>query len=338
MTQRRRPTIHEVAKVAGVSISSVSRALNGNTSNADMVARVNAAVRQVGYVPSVVAQSLKTRHTGQVAFAMEDIGNAAYLEMVRRIQPALRDQGYRLLLHSTGADVENELGVLASLSQNYVDGLILCPLRVTDRHVEALRQTAVPVVVIGLLPDDVPVDNVRADSRVGARLAVEHLAEAGARRIAFIDGPLDTVPGRARYDGYRRGLASAGLAAADDQTDELVRFTDFQFEAGRQTARELLTAHPDVDAVLGANDLIAMGVLHALRELGRDVPGDVRVVGMDDTPLAATSFPPLSSVSLGSADRGRIAAELLLRRLDGDDAPPERVTVPPSLTVRESSR
>ncbi len=336
MTMRRRPTIHEVARVAGVSISSVSRALNGNTSNADMVARVNAAVREVGYVPSMVAQSLKTRHTGQVAFAMEDIGNAAYLEMVRRIQPTLREEGYRLLLHSTGADVEDELGVLASLSQNYVDGLILCPLRVTDRHVEALRQTAVPVVVIGLLPDDVPVDNVRADSRVGARLAVEHLADAdaGARRIAFIDGPLDTVPGRARYDGYRRGLAAAGLPEDDD----LVRFTDFQFDAGRKAARELLTAHSGIDAVLGANDLIAMGVLHALRELGRDVPGDVRVVGMDDTPLAATSFPPLSSVSLGSADRGRIAAQLLLRRLDGDDAPAERVTVPPSLTVRESSR
>lgn len=334
MTQRRRPTIHEVARVAGVSISSVSRALNGNTSNADMVARVTAAVQEVGYVPSVVAQSLKTRHTGQIAFAMEDIGNAAYLEMVRRIQPTLRDEGYRLLLHSTGADVEDELGVLASLSQNYVDGLILCPLRVTDRHVEALQQTAVPVVVIGLLPDDVPVDNVRADSRVGATLAVEHLAEAGARRIAFIDGPLDTVPGRARYDGYRRGLAAAGLAA---DGDDLVRFTDFQFEAGRRTALALLTEHPDVDAVLGANDLIAMGVLHALRELGRDVPGDVRVVGMDDTPLAATSFPALSSVSLGSADRGRIAAELLLRRLDGDDSAPERITVPPSLTVRESS-
>lgn len=338
MTQRRRPTIHEVARVAGVSISSVSRALNGNTSNADMVARVTAAVQQVGYVPSVVAQSLKTRHTGQVAFAMEDIGNAAYLEMVRRIQPTLRDEGYRLLLHSTGADVEDELGVLASLSQNYVDGLILCPLRVTDRHVEALRQTAVPVVVIGLLPDDVPVDNVRADSRVGAKLAVEHLAEAGARRIAFIDGPLDTVPGKARYDGFRRGLAATSLAAGETD-DELVRFAaDFQFDAGLRTARELLTAHPEIDAVLGANDLIAMGVLHALRELGRDVPGDVRVVGMDDTQLAATSFPSLSSVSLGSADRGRIAAELLLRRLDGDDSPAERVTVPPSLTIRESSR
>lgn len=333
MSQHRRPTIHEVAKVAGVSISSVSRALNGNTSNSEMVRRVNAAVEAVGYVPSVVAQSLKTRHTGQIAFAMEDIGNAAYLAMVREIQPALRDEGYRLLLHSTGADVEDELGVLESLNQNYVDGLVLCPLRVTERHVEALRETAVPVVVIGLLPDDVPVDNVRADSRVGARLAVEHLYQAGARRIAFIDGPADTVPGHARYEGYRRGLEACCLPLDDD----LVEFADFQFEPGRQAARTLL-ARADPDAVLGANDLIAMGAMHALRELGRKVPGDVRVIGMDDTTLAATSFPPMSSVSLGSADRGRIAAQLLLRRLSGDDAPPERVTVPPSLTIRESTR
>ncbi|PSL06147.1 LacI family transcriptional regulator [Haloactinopolyspora alba] len=332
MSQNHRPTIHEVAKVAGVSISSVSRALNGNTSNTEMVERVNDAVRQVGYVPSVVAQSLKTRHTGQIAFAMEDIGNAAYLAMVREIQPTLRDVGYRLLLHSTGADVEDELGVLDSLSQNYVDGLVLCPLRVTERHVAALRDTPVPVVVIGLLPDDVPVDNVRADSRVGAGMAVEHLYEAGARRIGFIDGPVDTVPGHARYEGYRRGLDACGLPF----DEELVEFADFQFEGGRHGARSLL-ARTDVDAILGANDLIAVGALHVLRELGRSVPDDVRVIGMDDTTVAATGFPPMSSVSLGSADRGRIAAQLLLRRLDGDTSPPERVTVPPSLTIREST-
>lgn len=333
MSPQHRPTIHEVAKVAGVSISSVSRALNGNTSNGEMVERVRAAAREVGYVPSVVAQSLKTRSTGQIAFAMEDIGNAAYLAMVREIQPALRAVGYRLLLHSTGADVEDEIGVLDSLSQNYVDGLVLCPLRVSDRHVEALRDTPVPVVVIGLLPDDVPVDNVRADSRVGAGMAVEHLYDVGARRIGFIDGPVDTVPGRARYEGYRRGLDACGLRYDDD----LVQFTDFQFEAGRESAQTLLS-RTKVDAVLGANDLIAMGTLHALRAAGKSVPGDVRVIGMDDTTLAATSFPALSSVSLGSADRGRLAADLLLRRLAGDDSPPERVTVPPSLTIRESTR
>lgn len=327
-----RPTIHEVARAAGVSISSVSRALNGNTSNPEMVERVKAAVRQVGYVPSAVAQSLKTRQTGQIAFAMEDIGNAAYMAMVRAIQPVLRDVGYRLLLHVTGAEVDDEIEVLESLAQNYVDGLVLCPIRVTDRHIAALRETAVPVVVIGLLPDDVGVDNVRTDSRLGARLAVEHLYAAGARRIAFVNGPADTVPGHARFAGYRAGLEACGLPY--DET--LMEFADFQVTAGHDAAAAIV-GRTDVDALFGANDLIAIGAMHALREAGRRVPEDVRVVGMDDTTLAETSFPRLSSVSLGSHERGRVAAELLVGRLRGHDGPPARVTVQPSLTIRESS-
>ncbi|WP_216843928.1 LacI family DNA-binding transcriptional regulator [Phytoactinopolyspora alkaliphila] len=332
MAMSSRPTIHQVAKAAGVSISSVSRALNGNTSNPEMVAKVRAAVKQVGYVPSAVAQSLKTQQTGQIAFAMEDIGNAAYLAMVREIQPRLREDGYRLLLHATAADVQDEIDVLESLAQKYVDGLILCPIRVTDRHIEALRSPAVPVVVIGQLPDHVGVDNVRTDSRQGARLAVEHLYAGGARRIAFVNGPADTVPGHARYAGYREGLRACGL-----EVDELlVEVGDFQVAAG-QAATERILARTDVDAVFGANDLIALGAMHALRSAGRSIPGDVQVAGMDDTTLAETSFPPLTSVSLGSRERGGIAAEMLLARLHGGTEPAQRVTVPPSLTVRQST-
>ncbi|NDL59061.1 LacI family DNA-binding transcriptional regulator [Phytoactinopolyspora mesophila] len=328
-----RPTIYAVAKVAGVSISSVSRALNGNTSNLDMVARVKAAAEQVGYVPSAVAQSLTTQQTGQVAFAMEDIGNAAYLAMVREIQPRLREVGYRLLLHATGADVQDEIEVVESLAQKYVDGLILCPIRVTSRHIAALRDPAVPVVVIGQLPDEVAVDNVRTDSRLGARLAVEHLHAGGARRIAFVNGPADTIPGQARYAGYQDGLRTCGLGL----DDTLVEFADFQVGAGRDAAARLL-ARSDLDAIFGANDLIALGAMHALRSAGRSIPDDVQVVGMDDTTLAETSFPPLTSVSLGSRERGRIAADMLLGRLRAEANVPQRVTVAPSLTVRESTR
>ncbi|WP_166355194.1 LacI family DNA-binding transcriptional regulator [Phytoactinopolyspora limicola] len=328
-----RPTIHEVARAAGVSISSVSRALNGQTSNPEMVARVKAAVDEVGYVPSAVAQSLKTQQTGQIAFAMEDIGNAAYLAMVREIQPRLREDGYRLLLHATGADVQDEIEVLESLAQKYVDGLVLCPIRITERHIAALRAPAVPVVVIGQLPAGVDVDNVRTDSRLGARLAVEHLYAAGARRIALVNGPADTVPGQARHAGYLEGLAACDLPV--DET--LVEFADFQVDAGREAAARLLD-RADVDAIFGANDLIAIGAMHALRSAGRSVPDDVQVVGMDDTILAATSFPPLTSVSLGSRERGGLAADMLLARLRGEPGAARRETVPPALTVRESTR
>ncbi|WP_205857127.1 LacI family DNA-binding transcriptional regulator, partial [Phytoactinopolyspora endophytica] len=249
-----------MAKSAGVSISSVSRALNGNTSNPEMVAKVKAAVKQVGYVPSAVAQSLKTQQTGQIAFAMEDIGNAAYLAMVREIQPRLREVGYRLLLHATGADVQDEIEVLESLAQKYVDGLILCPIRVTERHIEALRSPDVPVVVIGQLPEEAGVDNVRTDSRQGARVAVEHLHAAGARRIGFINGPADTVPGKSRHAGYQDGLQACGIASDED----LVEFGDFQVSAGREAAERLLE-RAEPDAIFAANDLIALGAMHAIR-------------------------------------------------------------------------
>ncbi|WP_020576373.1 LacI family DNA-binding transcriptional regulator [Actinopolymorpha alba] len=328
-----RATIKTVAQAAGVSISSVSRALNGQTSNPDTVARVRAAAAQVGYLPSAAAQTLKTRHTGQIAFAMEDIGNPAYLAMVRAIQPLLRSAGYRLLLHSTGADVGEEIQVLESLNQHYVDGLVLCPIRVTDRHLAALAQTAVPVVVIGSLPETVDVDAVRADSRTGTRLAVEHLAAAGCRDIALVNGPADTTPGSARYAGYVDGLRSAGLPVRD----ELVRFTNFHIAGGLEATKDLLAGTP-IDGLVGANDRIAIGAMQALREAGRVVPRDVKVVGIDDTELAATAYPPLTSVDLGAAQRGQLAAQLLLDRLAGRAAARTRVAVEPSLNIRESSR
>jgi LacI family transcriptional regulator len=328
------PTIHDVAAAAGVAISSVSRVLNGNTSNREMVERVRRAVREVGYVPSAAAQSLKTRHTGQIAFAMEDIGNAAYLAMVRAIQPALRDAGYRLLLHSTGADVADEIEVLESLSQRYVDGLILCPIRVKERHLTALRKVAVPVVVIGSLPEPVVVDNVRANSRLGARLAVEHLADEGCRRIGLINGPADTVPGSNRAVGYREGLETSDLRYDDVLVETAV---DFHLDSGAEAMSRLLK-RTHVDGLLGANDLVALGALTAIRAAGHHVPRDVRVVGIDDTDLARRFSPPLSSVDLGSAERGRAAADRLLARLKGDTSKPVTMTISPELVIRASSR
>lgn len=332
-----RPTIETIAARAGVSIASVSRVLNGQGGRPETVEKVTTAAEALGYVPNAVARSLQARRTEQLTFAMPDIGNPVYVAMVRAIQREARTAGYRVLLHSTEEDVEEELAALRGLARRYADGMILCPLRITPRLVEALESVTAPVVVIGgAPPDEVPVDHVRADSVAGSEMAVRHLAAQGCRRIGFVNGPRDTMPGRSRAEGYRRGLRSCGLPVDDD----LIEVGDFRTAAGADAAARLLRRAPDLDGLFCANDLIALGALRSLRAAGRSVPGDVAVAGMDDTDLAGAAWPPLTSVDLGSSERGRIAARLLLDRLNAEGGAPERPRrelVAPRLCVRASS-
>jgi DNA-binding LacI/PurR family transcriptional regulator len=327
------PTVETIARRAGVSIASVSRVLNGHGARPNTVRRVEQAAAELGYVPNGVARSLKGGRTMQLTFAMPDVGNPAYVSMVRQIQAVTKPLGYRLLLHSTDAVAEDELDVVRSLADRTSDGLILCPIRVTDAHLEVLARAARPVVVIGSLPDSAAVDSVRADSVHGTVLAVRHLLERGRRRIAFIKGPADTGPGRNRALGYEAALSEAGLAPDPGLTVT----TDFGIEAGARAAHRLLDARPDVDSVFCANDQLALGAAHAAHDRGLDIPGDLAVVGMDDSELAVAGHPALTSVDLGSAERGRLAARMLLARLEGGDHPVRCETVPPRLAVRAST-
>ncbi|ONK14556.1 LacI family DNA-binding transcriptional regulator [Streptomyces sp. MP131-18] len=330
------PTIVSIAARAGVSIASVSRVLNGQGARRDTVERVRRAAAELGYVPNAVARSLKDGRTRQLTFAMPDIGNPVYVAMVRAIQAVTKAAGYRLLLHSTDAVAEDELAVLHSLGDRTSDGLILCPIRITDEHIEALTTAAGPVVVIGSLPDGVPVDSVRADSVAGSAMAVAHLFRTGRRRIAFINGPSDTVPGHNRDLGYRTALTACGLP----HDEALVVHTDFGIDSGAAAVRRLLPARPD--ALFCANDQLALGAAHALLARGVRIPEDIAVAGMDDSALAQAGWPPLTSVDLGSSTRGRRAAELLLDRLEtrggtGTAPPPRTSTAPPRLVVRAST-
>ena len=327
------PTITTIAARAGVSIASVSRVLNGLPTREETVRKVMAAADELGYVPNAVARSLKSNRTYQVAFAMADIGNPTYVAMVREIQPVLKAAGYRLVLHSTGGDVDDELDVLRRLGERYADGLIISPLRgITPQHLDILTAAPAPVVVIGSVPEGTPVDNVRTDSRTGVRLALQHLYDLGRRSVGFLNGPLDTVPGAARASAYADALGALGLPYDPD----LVEVGDFYRAEGAEAARRLLErARPD--ALLCANDLMALGALDVLRAERLRVPEDVALVGMDDTELATAAWPTLTSVGLGSAERGRRAAELLLDRLDNGATEPRIVTVEPTLAVRAST-
>jgi LacI family transcriptional regulator len=334
MSTPQRATAAQVAAHAGVSVASVSRVLNGLKSSVGMAERVQAAAAELGYVPDATARSLKVGRTEQLALAVADVGNPAYVAMMRAVEDVVRAAGYRTVLSGMGADPDDEIDVIRSLARGFADGLILSPLRVTPELVRELEQARRPIVVVGTLPAGTQIDNVRADSPGGVRLAITHLHEGGRRRIGFLNGPADTVPGSARARGYLRTIKRLRLPHRDALT---VTAADFTYDAGRAVADQLLDQDEPPDAVLGANDLLAVAMINAITERGGRVPEDIAVVGMDDTEIASYIRPSLTSVSLGSAERGRIAAELLLARIADPGREVQRVTVTPRLTIRSSS-
>jgi LacI family transcriptional regulator len=307
--------------------------MNGIRTSAATLERVTEAAEAIGYVPNAAARSLRSRRTGQIAFAMPDVGNPVYTTMIGSIQEVARARGWRLMLHSTGADAEDELAMIRDLKHRFVDGLILASLDLTEAHADELRRAAAPVIVIGRPSKGTAVDTVRAHSRKGASEAVRHLFAAKRRRIAFVNGPQYTAPGSSRRLGYLDGLRSCSLVRDDALIEEAA---DFMIEPGRR-ATERLLARGRPDAILCANDLLAIGALAALRDAGLDVPHDVALVGMDNTPLSEVTWPTLTTVDLGSFERARIAAEMLLERIEDPAREPRVVGVEPRLVVRASS-
>lgn len=330
-----RVTLTQVARRAGVSLASASRALNGESASARTIERVERAARELSYVPDARAQSLKLGATRQLAFAVADVGNHVYVDMLRAVEDTVREDGYRILISSTGSAVAAEIELLRGLGRGYADGLIFSPLRIDDDLLAELGRLRIPAVVIGNLPTSIDVDNVRANSAAGVALAVEHLVTRGRRRIGFINGPADTTPGRIRGEAFTAACRRWGL---ETPAAHKVVADDFTFAAGATAARELLRrAGAELDAVMAANDLIAAGTYHAAFALGLRIPDQLAVVGMDDSALAAQLHPTLTSVGLGSAARGRQAAELLLSRLREPDRPVTRLVVEPELVVRSST-
>ncbi len=326
-----RATLLQVAERAGVSLASTSRALHGTGASPAMVERVRAAAAELGYSADAIGRSLRLKKTFQVAFAVADIGNPVYVEMMRAIHEVLAPHGYRVVVMSTGDTATSTTELVRSLNSGFVDGMIVSPLRTDDRLIEEIQRAPVPVVVIGRALDDRGISSVSTDSAGGIGAAVRHLHALGRRRVGFLNGPLDTTPGAARQRGFD---AATGETAFERVEQEVA--ADFTVTAGLEAARKLL-ARERLDAVVAANDLLAIGAIRAVREKGLSVPGDVAITGMDDTELGQVFQPSLTSVSLGSTERGCAAARIMLRLADDPDHAAQQVAVGPELRVREST-
>ncbi len=330
-------TLEQVASVARVSRATASRVVNGDQRVGRLSrAAVEAAVRELGYVPNQAARSLVTRRSDSVAVVIPEpttrvFGDPFFPRILRGISDALARESMQLvLLMPEGRPGEER--VERYLAAGHGDGVMLISLHGSDPLPDALRRHGIPVVVGGR-PPGTGISYVDVDNRAGAGSAVQHLLDGGRRRVATIAGPEDMAPGADRLDGYRQRLARAGRATAA----ELVESADFTLEGGHAAMTRLLARAPDLDAVFVASDLMAVGAIGALRAAGRDVPRDVAVVGFDDSPLATTTQPMLSSVRQPIEEMGREMTRLLMHEIRSPGGPPRHVILDTQLVVRESS-
>ena len=331
-------TLDEVARVAGVSRATVSRVVNGSPKvSADVRRTVEKAIDRLGYVPNRAARSLVTRKSDSIAVVITEPASRLFNDpffprLVRGISAALSVRDLQLVLLMPN-DADDEQRTVRYLTAGHVDGVILVSLHGNDPLPDQLASRRIPSVVLGRPPRGVDIDYVDADNRDGGRRATTHLIERGRRRIATITGPRDMVAGIDRLAGYRDALVDAGLAADDG----LIATGDFTQAGGEAAMERLLRERPDLDAVFCASDLMAVAALGVLQAAGRRVPDDVAVVGYDDSPIATTTRPELTSVRQPIEEMGREMVHLLAGGIEQNGRVPRHIVLATELIARASS-
>lgn len=324
-------TIQQVAKAAGVSSATVSRVLNGYDVSAERVARVQQAVRELGYQPNGAARALRRRVADVWSAIVADVENPFFTSVVRGLEDAARAHGFRVILCNSDEELQRERDYFDVAIAERVGGVVVAPASTRHSRLDALLANNIPVVAIDRRPVGHKVDCVLVDNRLGAREATSHLIEGGARRIACITGPSRISTSTERLAGAREAARAAGL-------ELVVSRRDFRVGGGYDATMELFQAKQPPDGLLVANNLMTVGAMTALRELGVAVPDDVLVVGFDDAPWTELTDPPLTVVAQPTYEIGTTAAELLLARRTSRSAPPHDVVLEPRLIVRGSSR
>lgn len=340
-------TIRDVAEAAGVSLSSVSRALNGGKNVSARVARdVAAAAERLGYQPDFLARSLRTRTSGMVGCLVSDISNPLNATIVQAAEARLREAGYLLVVASTANDPGRERAAASEFRGRRVDGMLVAPG--SDANAKAWRALVAAGTPVVIVDRDVPeaddgADNdnsgwpsVQVDHRGGARAATRYLIGLGHRRIALLTADAIMRPSRERIAGFREVFAEAGLDPAGAQL--CIQSSAMDFAHGDTLA--LLADGRDggrPTAIIALGTRILAGVLRAARDLGLAVPRDLSVMSVGDTDLAAVHTPAITALRWSLEDVGRAAADLLLRRLGGDAGQAQsRALLPVDLVLRDS--
>jgi LacI family transcriptional regulator len=333
-----RVTLADVAREAGVSAMTVSRVVNNKDDvSATTRQHVQTVIDRLGYSPSGIARGLATRQTRTLGLVILDVANPFFSDVARGAEHVAYAAGYNVFLCNTDEDPERELAVLQSLEEKRVDGVVLCSSRLDDGDLRRIvdRHPAVVLVNRRLEPEDEDGDVgvVIIDDEAGGWMATQHLLDSGHRVVGLLAGPPASRSGQQRVKGYHAAMTAAGLSG----NSVYMRYCSPTVEGGQKAGRELLTTHPELTAIFCYNDLVAIGALHACADLGRNVPGDLAVVGFDDIPLAALVTPSLTTCRVLRHEMGDQAMRLLLDQIRGCPEGCREIVLRPELVVRASA-
>jgi LacI family transcriptional regulator len=328
------PSIRDVADAAGVSVGTVSNVLNGRGRvGAATAARVQATIAELGFVRNDAARQLREGRSRTIGLVVLEASNPFFADVARGAEERARADGYVVLQANSDDDQERERANLELFAEQRVAGVVLSPVSDDGERIARLRARGIEVVLLERSNPSVDAPSVSVDNVVGGRMAIEHLVGCGRRHIAFVGGPASLHQVADRHEG------AAAAAAAADVRLSVIDTAELTIPSGRDAGRRIaaLEAADRPDAVFAANDLLALGVLQALRAVGLDVPSDIALVGYDDIDYAAAAEVPLSSIRQPSRLLGATAVQLLLDRAADPTIAARHLVFHPELVVRVSS-
>ncbi|KOE81607.1 substrate-binding domain-containing protein [Vibrio aestuarianus] len=327
-------TMKDIARLAGVSTSTVSHVINKSRFvSEDIAERVNKAAQDLNYAPSALARSLKMNRTRTIGMLVTTSTNPFFGEVVKGVERSCYHKGYNLILCNTEGDNERMKASINTLLQKRVDGLLLMCSTLEGERIEVFdRYPDIPVVVMDWGPMLFASDKIQDNSLSGGYIATNYLIECGHKEIGCITGPLIRHQAQMRYEGYKRAVLEAGL----EINPQWIVESDFECEGGYEAFNRMLEKGPLPSSIFVSNDMMAMGVLNAAHEKGIRIPEDVSIMGYDDIHIARFMSPALTTVHQPKYRLGKVAVETLLKKLEKETLEPQVVQLDPTLVVRKS--
>lgn len=306
-------TIRDVAKLAGVSTATISRVLNKNGYvSVETEQKVHRAIQQLQFEPNSIARSLSNKKTHTIGLILPNISNPFFPELARAVEDVASQRGYAVILCNSYDQFDKEKSYIEILKKKYIDGIIVASQTLVKDDINTMKKNNIPLVVMDRAPTNDDCSVVRAKNFEGAGLAIKHLLDKGCKKIAHIYGPQDLSTAKDRLLGYENAVRSLPW-----YSPSLMVPGNFQIDGGMNATKVIMERHLDVDGIFSGNDLMAIGALKALRELGIDVPKQVAVCGFDGIGLTEIIEPELTTVAQPIYEMGKLAATILIEKIEG---------------------